>query len=318
MTSRVVLPAKAIGEAVNYQIDFLSELSEGEVLESATCSLEVYCGTDATPSAMLNGAARVSGSVVTQQLIDGTRGVIYVLSCVGVTDLLQIITIKAYLAAIDPDTDMPMSECCTRIGVATSANGKDYIISFPDNPISAYRDGLPLYVIFDDTCTLADPTLNPDNLGAKDINLTTTVAVSAYQILEGDLYQLVYSEDLDTWTLLGRIPTQEIAFKQADTSTVLTTGTKFTMQGMKTCFILGVRAGVTTVSSAGPVTWALKNNATTFATITIDQGENTSVTGSSSISDRTHTGPWPLAGEITAAGASAVEWDVILTVRFEQ
>lgn len=318
--SRVVLPAKAVGETKDFVIDFVSQIARDEVIESATCSVSVYCGLDLTPNAMLVGEAFISGTRVTQRLTLGNRGVIYMVTCTITTDVMQIVTIKAYLAVLDPEADLPSNECCTRIGVATSVNGKDYVITFPENPISAYRDGLPLYVIFDDTCTQDGPTLNPDSLGAEAIYLTSGVAASAYQILDGDVYQLVFSEDLDKWILLGRIPTQEIAFKAADLTAIVTTGEKFNMQAMKSCFILGARAGLTEPSTGDDCDWSLTADGIEFATITIADGENTSLAagGSATISDRTMTGPWALGGEITDIGTDATEWDVILTVRFQE
>lgn len=323
MTSRVVLPAKAVGETCNYQIDFLSELQSDETVLQVTASMAVYCGSDATPSAMLVRDPWVRGSIATVPVTAGLRGVIYVLSCVAETDLLQIITIRAYLAVLDPDADMPSSECCPRIGIASSANGQDFTMSFPDNPIPAYRDGLQLFAIFADDATVqsAPLTLNPDSLGAKDIYWNLALTATGYEILTDDVLQFVYSEDNDVWIVVARPRMQDYAFIDANQSLVFTAGTnKAVVPALFSAVIVGIRAFVTTASSSGAVTIDVNLNGTSIMTsnkLVIDQGETTTLTAATPpvLTTRVIANGDVLSIDIDGAGTGAKGWGVEFNLR---
>lgn len=318
MSSRVVLTPKAVGETKDYLVDFLSQLQSNEVIENATVTVSVYCGDDSTPNAMLSLSPRISGSTVTQRLTEGTRGVIYMLKWVAETDLLQIITIQSYLAVIDPEGGLSI-ECCTRIGNASSVNGKDFTISFPENPIPEYRDGLPLFVIFDNTATQAQPTLDADSLGSREIQLTESVDLSAYEILVDDVLQLVFDEDANKWILMGKIATQYALFAQVDQSQTLTTGEKFNYSGMPSMYILGAWAAVYAVSSSGLPTFDLNGDGSTMLStkITIDVNEKSSKTAVTPpvFSTREFVGPWALSGDIDTAGTGATGWSILIKFR---
>ena len=97
MTSRVVFATKRVSETKNLTFNFLSNLGVSETISSATVTAAVYSGTDATPSALIDGVASISGSIVTQSITAGTSGVTYILTCTADTSLGQTLLITAYL-----------------------------------------------------------------------------------------------------------------------------------------------------------------------------------------------------------------------------
>jgi len=99
-TNREIFPAKPLNAAVFVAFNFLSDLAEGEALNSATVSLTVFSGTDGNPSAMLSGSDSIVDSVVSQLLINGTVGVIYVVQCSALTNLGQTLIKTGMLAVI--------------------------------------------------------------------------------------------------------------------------------------------------------------------------------------------------------------------------
>lgn len=101
--NRVILPPKRFTEVVIYnQFNFLSALSAGETISSASVLAGVYSGVDPNPSAIFSGVATISGSVVSQKLTGGVIGVVYELICGAVTSAGQTLQLAGYLAVI-PD-----------------------------------------------------------------------------------------------------------------------------------------------------------------------------------------------------------------------
>lgn len=100
MSNRVELPPKSVGETRTYQFDFESSLAFGETISSQVVTATVYSGEDATPSAIVDGAATASGSVVSQSITDGEEGVIYDLTCTVETSLSQTLQLSGYLAIV--------------------------------------------------------------------------------------------------------------------------------------------------------------------------------------------------------------------------
>ena len=98
--SRADLRPKFTDERVKYTFDFASWLANDESLSSATVTAAVYAGTDASPSALISGAASITGSVVTQLIIGGTAGVIYQISCAAVTSTSQTLVLTSRLAIL--------------------------------------------------------------------------------------------------------------------------------------------------------------------------------------------------------------------------
>lgn len=101
MGSFTVFPSKITSSTISLQFDFLSQLASGETISGATVTAVVWSGTDANPSAIISGAASVSGSIVSQTVTAGTAGVIYLLTCSVTTSLSVTKIIQAYLAVID-------------------------------------------------------------------------------------------------------------------------------------------------------------------------------------------------------------------------
>lgn len=99
--NRVELPNKLSGEVKNYTFDFTSLLASGETISTQAVTAAVYSGTDATPSAIISGAASASGSVVTQKITGGTTGVIYELTCTITTSAGQTLILTG-LTAVTP------------------------------------------------------------------------------------------------------------------------------------------------------------------------------------------------------------------------
>jgi hypothetical protein len=98
--SRTVLAPKRVGETADREFDFTSQLAVGETISTQVVTATVYSGTDATPSALINGAATASGAKVTQSITAGTVGVVYALICKITTSASQTLEMAAYLAVV--------------------------------------------------------------------------------------------------------------------------------------------------------------------------------------------------------------------------
>ena len=99
--STVILPVKNQNSVIFVSFDFISSLIAGETLTSASVVATVASGEDATPSAIVSGAATITGLVVNQKIIDGVVGVIYLLSCACMTSLGNSIVLRGTLAVVD-------------------------------------------------------------------------------------------------------------------------------------------------------------------------------------------------------------------------
>lgn len=102
MATRTELPPKLLGESINVQFDFSSRLGTSETISTKSVVASVLSGTDASPSAIISGAASSSGAVVTQLVIGGVLGVLYKLLATVTTSGGQTLQMAAYLA-IAPD-----------------------------------------------------------------------------------------------------------------------------------------------------------------------------------------------------------------------
>lgn len=90
MSGRKTLFPKYTGETLVLSFDFAPLISDlvdggfgGITLDSAVMSVQVFSGTDATPSAILSEAVGVSGYIATQKITAGVVGVVYVVQCKG-------------------------------------------------------------------------------------------------------------------------------------------------------------------------------------------------------------------------------------------
>ena len=98
----MIIPSKKLGETVFVLVDFISQLGPGETIVSAFCTCSTYTGVDPNPSAVIDGAATVSGTVVSQLTTGGVLGTIYELLATANTSLGQVIELSGYLAVV-PD-----------------------------------------------------------------------------------------------------------------------------------------------------------------------------------------------------------------------
>jgi hypothetical protein len=73
-------PNKAAGEKVTLTFDFEPEIG-GDAIVTKSCAVELVSGTDANPSAMLNGSPTVSGQKVYQSIMGGVTGAKYDIVC---------------------------------------------------------------------------------------------------------------------------------------------------------------------------------------------------------------------------------------------
>lgn len=96
--TRVILPPKKAGSNVKFEIDFAGRIPLGVTISSATVTAAVHSGTDGSPSAIVSGAATVSGTKVTQRIIGGVAGTIYDLTWTATLSDSQTPTIQTYLA----------------------------------------------------------------------------------------------------------------------------------------------------------------------------------------------------------------------------
>ncbi len=69
---------------------FADELPAGNTILSATVEVALTAGTDATPSALVSGAATVSGSDVLQKVIGRNIAASYHLRCIATDDSGQV------------------------------------------------------------------------------------------------------------------------------------------------------------------------------------------------------------------------------------
>ena len=100
MTYRTILDAKEADTPSSALFSFALDLSAGETISTASVAATVYSGTDAAPSAIISGAASISGGEVTQIIIDGTEGVVYLLTCTVTTSAADTLVREAYLAVL--------------------------------------------------------------------------------------------------------------------------------------------------------------------------------------------------------------------------
>lgn len=98
--NRVELSPKLVSETETATFDFSSRLLPGVTISTQVCTAAVYSGTDATPSAIISGAATLSGAIVSQKITAGTEGVIYEVTCTVTTSDGQTLILVGYLAMV--------------------------------------------------------------------------------------------------------------------------------------------------------------------------------------------------------------------------
>ena len=98
MSQVVEFPLKQADATVPLTFDFTSELPSGVTVSAATTTCTVWSGTDASPQSVVDGAASISGTVVTQVVTGGVNGVIYLLECKATGSDGNIYPLQGYLA----------------------------------------------------------------------------------------------------------------------------------------------------------------------------------------------------------------------------
>ena len=76
-------------EAIFYGFDFAPLLGTGETISSATASMRVTQGIDASAAAMLSGAPSISAGIVKQKIVNGVAGAVYLFGLSIVTSAGQ-------------------------------------------------------------------------------------------------------------------------------------------------------------------------------------------------------------------------------------
>ena len=103
MSNLVVLDQKSPAATVQVAFDFVSLLAAGVTLSAPLVTASVWAGVDATPGAIVLGAASVSGSQVLQSITAGVAGTIYKLTAQASTSNGQTLILYGYLAVVgDP------------------------------------------------------------------------------------------------------------------------------------------------------------------------------------------------------------------------
>ena len=93
---------KLTTENEQFTFDFSPVLGSTETINSADCTVTVKEGTDPSPSSIKLGGPSISGSKVTQRILNGLDGVIYRLEMSATTSLTNVYTIVADLQVISP------------------------------------------------------------------------------------------------------------------------------------------------------------------------------------------------------------------------
>ena len=96
-----VLPKKDYREIVPITFDFAADAATGATATPGTITVAALRGgTDATPSAVLNGAASATGATVTQWVKDGVSGITYKITCVAAMSDGQTLVQTAQLTVV--------------------------------------------------------------------------------------------------------------------------------------------------------------------------------------------------------------------------
>lgn len=88
---------KTPSEVIDITFDYSKRLVTGETIVGATVTATVRKGTDATPSAVLDGAPAPSTPYVIQRVHAGVSGVTYSLQCLATTSTGRVLEIIAIM-----------------------------------------------------------------------------------------------------------------------------------------------------------------------------------------------------------------------------
>lgn len=96
---------KRVDEDLKLTFDFANDLGSSETISTAAVTASVWSGTDGSPSAIVSGAAAISGTRVTQLIVDGVTGVTYLLQYAITTDQAQKIHGMAFLEVSNTESE---------------------------------------------------------------------------------------------------------------------------------------------------------------------------------------------------------------------
>lgn len=94
-------PAIDPEEKVTSLVDFGPSLGHGETLASATVTVTVVQGIDATPAVMLDGAAVLKGARVLQRLQGRISGASYLVKYRATTSLGNVLVLRRVLPIVE-------------------------------------------------------------------------------------------------------------------------------------------------------------------------------------------------------------------------
>jgi hypothetical protein len=97
-----VSPAKDVAETIPLVFQFGTRLQYGETITGNSVTCVLFSGTDPNPSAMISGAATVSGTTVTQSITGGLAGNIYTVVCIVTGSGSHNYSQECRLAVISP------------------------------------------------------------------------------------------------------------------------------------------------------------------------------------------------------------------------
>lgn len=80
--------------------DFASALADGETLTAPSVTSEVYHGTDAAPSSLLDGSAQITGATVLQRVTGSIAGVTYLMRCAATTSAGRVLVAACLLPVV--------------------------------------------------------------------------------------------------------------------------------------------------------------------------------------------------------------------------
>lgn len=93
-----ILATKFETEELTLEIDMSSRCVVGESILTSVVSVSVLSGEDPLAEFMVSGAASVTNSVVSQKIINGVAGVVYLIECAGRSSLNNIFVNECKLA----------------------------------------------------------------------------------------------------------------------------------------------------------------------------------------------------------------------------
>lgn len=105
--STVTLGTKLTTEVLDVDVDFLSRLVDGETVVTAASAIAVFSGVDSAAGSMLSGTPTITNSVVTQRIIDGVAGVVYILAVSVRTSDGNIYVNEGKLAVLPSNANVP-------------------------------------------------------------------------------------------------------------------------------------------------------------------------------------------------------------------